>query len=564
MYLFRKLFGEILPFRMDGRRGRASLKGGLARDDDFFKANSISLYQTDDGRLEARVYYADEVPEGLHSNDSGSAIWFSGDVPLQLRVEIPNGFYYSFDVRVLSAPDYFLNAAGRPEPHPPASDGGVRTFNYRVEIIDNHWWSSDERSSGHEWRFSVNDLPTLPSLTDSNVCRRNPAPGAYPGAYFTCILDSTEYGSEPVEYWFSYELESEFDRVNSFRDDGHIIVEKNQYRFSFGRTDKRELERNEARRIVDLWEYLLGFCSGTFRTFDIIIGYSDTGGWCYAELPRPLARQFTCKFSWFPQGWPVDFPAFACQFLSHFQHEYDQRSKDNSVPAHFYDPALPFPQGLGAPIPILDGYLRAAALELPHDALNASFATIEAAVKQHLKLSDRARLSDGKIAGFLRDRCIPPVERHSAFGSFQNGAWRSPEEIIGLKDPPEGATSWQDLPEYKKRETRESANPDDERYGIVNIKAWRDKRASHFDAHAGGGSFYDIQNYSQMALEYLELIILQRMGYTGMYRSRTGMFAEAVKQVPWEVRSDDNTDDTEQAPATSAEMESEATMSCGS
>ena len=70
------------------------------------------------------------------------------------------------------------------------------------------------------------------------------------------------------------------------------------------------------------------------------------------------------------------------------------------------------------------------------------------------------------------------------------------------------------VPEYDKREEGKPENPDDERYGIVNIKAWRDKRASHFDAHAGGGTFYDIQNYSQMTLEYLELVILQLIGYT--------------------------------------------------
>ena len=74
----------------------------------------------------------------------------------------------------------------------------------------------------------------------------------------------------------------------------------------------------------------------------------------------------------------------------------------------------------------------------------------------------------------------------------------------------------------------------------MNIKAWRDKRASHFDAHAGGGTFYDIQNYSHLTLEYLELLILRLIGYTDMYRSRTGMFDEAVKLVPWEEALEDS------------------------
>ena len=534
MYLLRKLFGEILPFRMDHRRGGIPLKGGLADDHEFFESDSVTLFQTSNGRLEARVIYSDNVPEGLHSPSSGSARWFHDDMSLKLRVVIPNGFHYDFRARMLSAPDYFLNAAGRPERHPPSLDDPPSFLTYRVEITDNRWWSSDENSPGREWYFSVNDLPDLPSLRESKLCEVNTAPGAYPGAYFTCTLDSVQYGSEPVEYWFSYELESTIDRVNSFRDEGNFVIEKNQYRFCFGRTDKRELEQNEGRRIVDLWEYLLGFCSGTFRTVDIVIGYNDTGGWSYVELPRPLARQFSCKSSWFPQKWTMDFPAFASQFLSHFQHDYDQYSKDNDVPANFYDPALPFPQGLlGVPIPILDGYLRAAVLELPHDALNASFAILESVVKQHLGRADGRSLRDGELEDFLRKRGIPPIERNWTFGSYQNGAWQSPKEIVGLQDRPEGATIWITQPKYKELEFRDPSNPEDPEYGITDIKAWRDKRASHFDAHAGGGTFYDIQNYSHLTLEYLELAILQMIGYTGMYRSRIGMFDKAVKQVPW-------------------------------
>ncbi len=530
MYLLRKLFGEVFPFRMDHRRRGIPIKGGLAHDDDFFKAEHVTLYQTADGRLEARLLYSDDVPDKLYFPESGSAVWFGRDLTLKLRVEVPNGFHYDFRVRMLSAPDYFLNEAGRPERHPPTSGNSTGTVDYLVEIIDNHWWASDEHSPGRKWHFSVNDLPTLPSLRESKMCLRNGAPGAYPGAYFTCTLNNTQEHYEPVEYWFSYELESSIDRVNSFRDSGQFVIDRNQYRFSFGRTDKQELDQREGRRIVGLWEYLLGFCSGTFRTVDVIIGYNDTGAWSYAELPKPLAKQLSHKVCWFPQKWPMDFPAFAHRFLSHFQDDYDESSRNNGIPTHFYDPALPFQQGLGAPIPILDGYLRAAVLDLPHDALNASFATLEAVVKQH---QGQGRLRAGDISGFLRERRIPPVERRSAYGSLQNEAWRSPKDIKGLQDPPAGATSWMVLPEYKGEE-RKPDNPDDERYGVVNIKAWRDKRASHFDADAGGGTFYDIQNYSQMTLEYLELVILQQIGYTEMYRSRTGMFDEAVKLVPWE------------------------------
>ena len=471
-------------------------------------------------------------------------MWFHRDARLELRITLPDGFYYKFSVKMLSAPDFFLNDAGRPEPHSTRHQEAIRLFDYLVEITEARWWSSDENSVGHQWYFSINDLPELPALGESNLCQVNPAPGAYPGTYFTCTLNSYQNASQPVEYWFGYELESAMDRPSSLQDTKPLVV-RNQYRFSFGRTDKQELDLNEGHRIVDLWEYLLGFCSGTFRTADIIVGYGDTGGWYYAELPRALAKQSPCRFSWFPQQWPMDFPEFACQFLTCFQRTYDQHSKDNGVPAHFFDPALHNLHGFGASIPILDGYLRAAALELPHDSLNAAFAVLEAQVKQYFQLPDTTGIPSGKMACFLQAKGIPPGFRSHTFGSYSNTMWQSPKEITGLKDPPEGATSWAVLPNYAQSDSRD---PDDEEYAVTDIKNWRNKRASHFDAHAGGGTFHDVQNYSHLTLEYLELVILQLVGYTGIYRSRTGMFHEAVKPVPWAESTGDSEDDTSQEP----------------
>jgi len=529
MHLARKLFGEILPFRMDHRRGHVAVKGGLAHGDELFEAEAVTLHPTDDGRLRARLIYAGEIPEALHSPQWGSARWFHQDVGLELRVTLPDGFFYKFNVKVLSAPDFFLNDAGRPEPHPLKDREATPYFDYLVEVTDARWWTSDEHSAGFHWRFSINDLPELSPLKESRLCLQNEAPGVYPGAYFTCTLDGGFYPPGPVEYWFSYEMESSINRPSSYEHAGDARL-RNQYRFSFGRMDKQELDLNEGHRIVDLWEYLLGFCSGTFRTVDIIIGYSDTGGWCYAELPRAFVKQSPCKFSWFPQGWPMDFPDFARQFLVHSQQVYDQERLDNGVPPSFLDPGLRNRHGFGASIPVLDGYLRAAALELPHDSLNAAFAALEAQVKQDLKLPDKRGIPPAEIAAFLRDRGIEPCFRSRAFGSYQNSAWGSPQTVTGLKDPPEGATSWTVQPEY---EQSKSGGGDDEEYGITAIKSWRDKRGSHLDAHAGGGNFYDAQNYANLTLEYLELMILQRVGYSGIYRSRTGMFHQAVKPVSW-------------------------------
>ena len=528
MHLVRKLFGEILPFRVDPRRGVITLKGGLEHNNKFFPADRVTIYPLDDGNLRAGISYSDNPPEALHSPSFGSAIWFN-DVILELRIVVPEDYHYKFGVKVLSAPDYFLNEAGRPEPHPPEYQKPIQRFDYLVEVTDARWWSSDENSAGHEWRFSVNDLPHLPLLGDSAILKVNTAPGVYPGAYFNCTLDSHQHGAQPVEYWFSYELESPIDRRNPFQD-ARPSIDRNQYRFSFGRTDKQELDLNEGHRIVDLWEYLLGFCSGAFRTVDIIIGYSDTGGWCYAELPKALAKQSPCKFSWFPQRWPMDFPEFATQFMVHFQEAYDQSTGNHGVPAYFYDPGLRNHHGFGAPIPILEGYLRSASLELPHDSLNGAFAVLEAQTRQHFQLPDRGGIPSGKMSEFLTAKSMPPGSRSHGFGSYENTSWQSPKDITGLKAPPQGARSWTVQQTYR---TAGTPNPGDEEYGIIAIKDWWDKRASHFDAHAGGGTFHDVQNYSNLALEYLELLILREVGYTGTYRSRTGMFDEAVRPVPW-------------------------------
>ena len=520
------------------------MKGGLAHDGDFFEADHVTLFTIDDGRLRARVSYSGQIPKALHSSTHGSARWFHQDARLELRITMPDGFYRELNVQLLQAPDYFLNDAGRPEPYPPKHQEATRLFDYLVEVTDARWWSSDEHSAGFQWYFSINDLPELFPIRESNLCQVNTIPGTYPGAYFTCSLNCHRDGSQLVEYWFSYELESTIDRPSSLHDNRSTII-RNQYRFSFGRTDKQELDLNEGHRIVHLWEYLLGLISGAFRTFDIIIGYSDTGGWCYTELPRAVAKQSPRKFSWFPQEWPLDFPAFACQFLTHFQLAYDQRTEDNGVPAHFFDPALGARHGIGSSISVLDGYLRAASLELPHDSINAAFAVLEAQVKQHFRLPDTSGLPPGKIPEFLQTKDIPPGFRSHSFGSYTNASWRSPKDITGLKERPEGATSWSVLPEYA---ATKAPDPSDEEYGITDIKNWRDKRASHFDAHAGGGTFYDAQNYSNLTLEYLELVILQRVGYTGFYRSRTGMFQEAVKPVPWAGNAG-GCDDTSEIPS---------------
>ena len=49
-----------------------------------------------------------------------------------------------------------------------------------------------------------------------------------------------------------------------------------------------------------------------------------------------------------------------------------------------------------------------------------------------------------------------------------------------------------------------------------------------------------------MTLEYLELVILQLIGYADRYRSRTGRFDKAVKLVPWEEALEGGGDNTDQ------------------
>lgn len=538
MHLARKLFGEILPFRMNHVQRNVPVKGGLAWQNQYFEANHTFLFPVEDDGLKARVSYA-SIPPELPED----AIWFHDIEGLQLHIVLPEGYRYELKVKVLATPEFFLNEAGRPEHYPPSEQNDAGPFYYTLEISDNRWWSSDEHSAGHEWHFSVNDLPPLPSIRDSGLCQLNTVPGIYPGAYFTCTLKDPLHSDKPVEYWFNYELESRIDRTHYLGSD-KPAGERYQYRFSFGRTDKQELHINEGHRILDLWEHLLGFCSGSFRRADIIIGYSGHGSWAYAELPSRLSRltrQLPYRFSWFPQEWPIDFPAFASQFLTCFQKDYDMRSKLDGVPADFFDPGLRIRHGFGSAIPVLEGYLRAASSDIPHDALNAAFATLESEVKRCSNLPDQQRVPPGGISQFLRSKGIPPGERSHAFGSRENSSWRPTRDIAGLKERPQGASGWILEPDYKPDN---NADPVDEEYGINAIKSWRDKRASHFDAYAGGGTFYDIRNYAQLTLEYLELLMLEEIGYEGLYRSRIGMFKQAVRTVPWAEESTDGKDAT--------------------
>ena len=531
MHLARKLFGEILPFRMNHVQRNVPVKGGLAWGDRYFEADHTILFPVEDDGLKARVTYANLPPEL-----PDDAIWFHDTEGLQLHIVLPEGYRYEFKAKMLATPEFFLNESGRPEPYPPSEQNDAGPFYYTFEITDNRWWSSDEHSAGQEWHFSVNDLPPLPSIRDSGLCQLNTVPGIYPGAYFTCTLNDPLHSDKPIEYWFNYELESPIDRAH-YPGSDKPAGRRHQYRFSFGRTDKQELHINEGHRILDLWEYLLGFCSGSFRRADIIIGYGGQGGWAYAELPSRLSRltrQLPYRYSWFPQEWPIDFPAFACQFLTCFQEDYDMRSKLDGVPANFFDPGLRIRHGFGAAIPVLEGYLRAAPLDTPHDALNAAFATLESEVKHDLNMPDRQSVPLGEVGKFLRATGIPPGERHRNFGSLQNSSWRHSRDIAGLKERPEGASSWVLEPDYRPdRNAEREGYSDDEEYGVNAIKSWRDKRASHFDAHSGGGTFYDISNHAQLILEYLELLILRKIGHEELYRSRTGMFKQAVRTVPW-------------------------------
>ena len=121
MHLARKLFGEILPFRIDHRRGHVTVKGGLAHGEEFFEAESVTLHPTDDGRLQARLSYSGEIPEALHSPQEGSAIWFHLDQDWNSASPFPTASFTNSNVKVLSAPDFFLNDAGGQSPIRPST-----------------------------------------------------------------------------------------------------------------------------------------------------------------------------------------------------------------------------------------------------------------------------------------------------------------------------------------------------------------------------------------------------------------------------------------------------------
>ena len=79
-------------------------------------------------------------------------------------------------------------------------------------------------------------------------------------------------------------------------------------------------------------------------------------------------------------------------------------------------------------------------------------------------------------------------------------------------------------------ETGEEASADE--LGIFGLKAWRDKFSGHWDTSIQSVELRCQLWYAILALTYLELCVLHRVGYKGTFFPRVAYYPQAIP-VPW-------------------------------
>ena len=79
-------------------------------------------------------------------------------------------------------------------------------------------------------------------------------------------------------------------------------------------------------------------------------------------------------------------------------------------------------------------------------------------------------------------------------------------------------------------EAGEEASADE--LGIFGLKAWRDKFSGHWDTSIQSVELRCQLWYAILALTYLELCVLHRVGYEGTFFPRVAYYPQAIP-VPW-------------------------------
>ena len=250
------------------------------------------------------------------------------------------------------------------------------------------------------------------------------------------------------------------------------------YRVSFRRIDGNNMGVEEAERLIEIWEGLFGFVSGDYRHAEVVIGRDSDytpvyGSWGNVGDHLPLDTH-----NWMWTIRPFDFFEFAQLFVKHFLEQGN--------------------------IDLLQWFTSASNIMIHSDSASVvvSYATLERLTKDSL---GKSRVSAGEIKRMLQGLGITS----SIKDSNPLACWDYPRD--------EG-------------ETGDEASADN--LGIFGLKAWRDKFSGHWDT---GIQSVDIRCqlwYAMLALTYLELCILHRVGYEGTFFPRVS-YSPRVLPVPW-------------------------------
>ena len=253
------------------------------------------------------------------------------------------------------------------------------------------------------------------------------------------------------------------------------------YRVSFDRVDMTSMRVAEAENVIKIWEGMLGFVSGVYRGADIVLGRDRRwmpvyGSWRNTSYQLPLDTQ-----NWMSNIRALDFLEFAQMFVAYFLEEGD--------------------------IDLLEWFAAASTILNYSDSSSVvtSYAVLERLTKNVL---GKNRVTEPDIENMLRELCI----NSSIKDSNPRGCWDYPRD--------QGDTS--------------KSLPADE-LGIRGLKAWRDKFSGHWDTSIQLVDRRCQLWYALLALTYLELWILYRIGYKGTFFPRVSYYAEAIP-VPWAMK----------------------------
>ena len=263
---------------------------------------------------------------------------------------------------------------------------------------------------------------------------------------------------------------------------GYVLEDNTErpscYRVFFHRIDATGMKAEEAERLIKIWEGLFGFVSGIYRHAEVVIGRDSEGTPVYGSWGNISDQPAIDTHNWMSTNRAFNFYEFAQLFVKHFLEE------GNTDLLQWFTSASN----------ILN-YSNSASVVV-------SYAIMERLTKD---ATGKSRVSTDEIEGMLQELGITS----SIKDSNPLACWDYPRD------------EW---------ETGEEASANE--LGIFGLKAWRDKFSGHWDTGIQSVEIRCQLWYAMLALTYLELCILHRVGYKASFFPRVSYYPQAIP-VPW-------------------------------